>query len=146
MQEHGEHVIGKCGQVLLFSGRGPWNDEALEGSLQQTIDNFHTVDKNRPWAQLSCLYGESLFPPSTYNLFKKQTFLRKQLGITAVAVVILDSDISNTIKQQLSTGYQAAEVNYQFFSSLVDAIHWLENHGVDIDANAITQFFNQNRL
>ncbi|MEP4892113.1 MAG: hypothetical protein ABJV04_18985 [Aliiglaciecola sp.] len=144
--EHGNYVVGKCRQVLLFSGRGPWNDEALEKGVENTSYASESVDQSRPWGQLSCLYGESLFPPSTYELFLEQTRMRKNNGIRSIAIVILNSDISNTIRQQLSSGYETVGVDYAFFDSVDAAIEWLESKEIDLDATEIKTFFESSRL
>ncbi|GAB2694453.1 hypothetical protein [Aliiglaciecola aliphaticivorans] len=144
--EHGDYVVGNFRQVLLFSGRGPWNDEALEKGIQTTSSSIEFIDSTRPWGQLSCLYGESLFPPSAYEIFLEQTKFRKKYGITSIAVVILNSDVSNTIKQQLSSGYRAMDVNYAFFDSIDEAVEWLESQGIDLDPVEIKSFFENSIL
>ncbi|MFA3790134.1 hypothetical protein AB6T38_03365 [Aliiglaciecola sp. SL4] len=144
--EHGNYVVGKCRQVILYSGRGPWNDEALEKGIKNTGDATELVDKSRPWGQITCLYGESLFPPSTYEIFLEQNRIRKNNGITCIAVVILNSDISNTIKQQRSIGYEATGIDYAFFDSVDNSIPWLESKKIELDVTEIKTFFENSIL
>lgn len=146
MQEHGDYIVSRSQQVILFAGRGPWNDESLMHGTRQMAVNIGNLDKSRPWAQLSCLFGECLLPPSTFNMFVKQSKIRKEMGLQALAIVILDTDIMNTIKQQLTSAYQEVGIEHAFFTSIVEAIQWLEQQHIELDSQFITQFYNDHPL
>lgn len=140
-QEHGDYVVSRSQQTIMFSARGPWNDETMKRGAKEMGQNIGQLDLSKPWGCLSCLYGESLMPPSTFKSFEKHTKIRKSMGLTGLAVVIRDSDIANTIKSQLTDAYQSAEVDFIFLSDLNSAITWLSNIGVSIDKQQAIQFF-----
>ena len=70
---HGEFECSVSGQLLLFSARGPWNDETMRNGVVKMSSDISKFEKGTKWAQVSCLYGESLMPPSTFDIFVKQT-------------------------------------------------------------------------
>ncbi|MDP5029603.1 hypothetical protein [Paraglaciecola sp.] len=143
MFEHGDYVVGINQQVLLFVGRGPWNDEALIDGAKKLGKEIQHLDLTLPWAQLSCLVGECLMPPSTFDGFVYHSKIRKEKGLACLAIVILESDISNTIKQQLGAAYRQAEIEHQFFNSIESAIEWLAQQHFQLDRPALTTFLNQ---
>ena len=63
---HGEFECSVSGQLLLFSARGPWNDETMRNGVVKMSSDISKFEKGTKWAQVSCLYGESLMPPSTF--------------------------------------------------------------------------------
>ena len=140
-QEHGDYVVSRSQQTIIFSARGPWNDETMIRGAKEMGQNIGQLDLSKPWGCLSCLYGESLMPPSTFKAFAKHTKIRKSMGLTGLAVVIQDSDIANTIQSQLTKAYQAAEVDFAFLSDINSAITWLSNIDVSIDTQQANQFF-----
>ncbi|MBT0585406.1 hypothetical protein KIU71_03185 [Alteromonas sp. SM 2104] len=102
------------------------------------------LDKNHPWGQLSCLYGESLMPPSAYAIFVKQIRIRQQAGLLALAVVIRDSDVARTIKNQLTAAYEDVGVDYAFFDDIDSALPWLQHKDIRFESAAVCAFFDAN--
>lgn len=143
MIEHGEYVVGRCEQVVLFRARGPWNDETLKQGAQEFSLHTQQLTKGEPWAQLSCLYGESIMPPWTFKHFVYHTNIRKQQGLSALAVVILESDIEATIKQQLSQAYTQIGISHAFFKNVEDSINWLKDRGFTVELEVAKDFINQ---
>ncbi|WP_421133687.1 hypothetical protein [Alteromonas sp. A079] len=140
---HGEFETETIGKLLLFSGRGPWNDETMRNGVVKMSKLISNFDINLPWAQLSCLYGESLMPPSTFEIFIKQTIIRKQRGLSFLAIVIKDTDIARTIRSQLSYCYDAAGVEHVFVDTVEEAIASLSQNGFAFDSANVTHFFKQ---
>lgn len=140
MFEHGESQLCCSEQVLFYAGRGPWNEEAMLQSPQKTFEQIIQFAPNQPWAQISCLFGESLMPPSAYKVFLEYCHLRKQSGMACVAITIQDSEIVNTIKQQLTEAYRLTNIDYQFFTSVSQAKIWLKDRGFDFDSNELHEF------
>ena len=99
LNPHGEFESALNQQLLQFSGRGPWNDVTMKNGTVKMGRHIASITDGKPWAQLSCLYGESLMPPSTFDIFVKQTHKRKEKGLSFLAVVVLDTDIERTTKQ-----------------------------------------------
>lgn len=142
-KEHGDYVVSRSLQTIIFSARGPWNEETLFRGSKEMGKNIQQLDLSEPWGCLSCLYGESLMPPAAFKAFAKHTLIRKSLGMKALAVVIQDSDITNTIKNQLSQVYQPAEIEYEFLSDIDSAMTWLTKKSVSLDNQQVSQFFQQ---
>ena len=93
LNPHGEFESALNQQLLQFSGRGPWNDVTMRNGTVKMGRHIASITDGKPWAQLSCLYGESLMPPSTFDIFVKQTHKRKEKGLSFLAIVVLDTDI-----------------------------------------------------
>lgn len=142
-QEHGEYEVSNSQQTILFAGRGPWNDQTLSRGTKEIGGKIKQLDLTKPWGGLSCLFGESLMPPSAYETFLKQTHYRKKLGMTALAVVIQNSEIANTIQNQLSKAYQSAELDFEFLPNIEQAMTWLEEKGIELDNQETLAFFQQ---
>ncbi len=140
MQLHGDYGVGRCGQVILFAGRGPWNDESLKDGTRRLGNAISSVDQTQPWVQFSFLVGESIMPPSAFEMFAYQTKIRKQKGLSALAIVIQDSDIANTIKHQLTTAYDAAEIEHRYFDDVHEAREWLNAKGYDLSQETLDDF------
>ena len=140
-KEHGDYVVSRSQQTIMFSARGPWNDETMVRGAKEMGKNISQLDLSKPWGTLSCLYGESLMPPSTYKSFAKHTLIRKSMGLKALAIVILDSDIAYTIESQLTPAYLAADVEFAFLPDIHSAITWLSGIGLSLDKQQVEQFF-----
>ncbi|WJG10348.1 hypothetical protein [Aliiglaciecola sp. LCG003] len=140
MQQHGDYAVGRIGQVVLFMGRGPWNDETLYMGAKELGQIISSIDQNRPWAQFSYLVGESIMPPSAYKLFDKHTKIRKEKGLEALSIVIRKTDIRNTIKHQLSEAYSAANLLHEFFDEVEPARLWLMSKGFLLDQAELNKF------
>lgn len=143
-KEHGDYVVGRSLQTILFAARGPWNDETMIRGSKEMAENMAKLDLSKPWGTISCLYGESLMPPSTYKSFAKHTLIRKSKGLKALAVVILDSDIAFTIESQLTPAYQNADIEFAFLPDINSAIDWLSGIDVRLDKQQAEQFFQLN--
>ena len=144
MREHGDYASGRSEQVLLFSAKGPWNDETMRSGVIELAKNIEQLSDGQPWGQISCLYAESLMPPSTYAVFKKQTLIRKQLGLSAIAILIKNSDVTLTIQSQLRDVYQLAGVEYRFCDTFDDACNWLETKNLPFSRCKVQDFFDKN--
>ncbi|GAB5380981.1 MAG: hypothetical protein Alis3KO_17650 [Aliiglaciecola sp.] len=143
MQEHGEFEVGRSEQVILLSARGPWNDETLKSGAGVMNRRIQQLDQTQPWAQLSCLFGESLMTPSAFKYFTKHTGIRKEMGLTTLAIVIKNSDITSTIKMQLTKAYSEIGIQHEFFEEIEQAIEWLQKQGINLYQPSIEDFFNK---
>ncbi|MEW9797123.1 hypothetical protein [Alteromonas sp. CYL-A6] len=139
--EHGKSTCSLLGQVIAFAARGPWNDEAMKNGSKVVGRLILEVDKTQPWGQISCLAGEAIMPPSTFDIFVKQSSLRREAGLTALALVICDSDIITTIRQQLSDCYTRAGINHAFFDDITSAARWLSEQGIAVDMEPVRAFY-----
>jgi len=144
--EHGDFEVGKHQQILLLSARGPWNDEALKNGSKKLANLIRTLDLTSPWGQISCLYGESLMPPTAYQYFVEQSKYRKKLGLKALAVIIKETDIANTIKRQLNEAFEIVGLKYEFFDSVEASAKWLFSQGLDADLTEIRKILQSHNL
>lgn len=125
MLEHGDYLIRRSKQVILYGGRGPWNDEALLAGSKIMASTIAELNQTQPWAQLSSLFGECLMPPSTFDAFVFHSKVRQQKGLMLLAIVIQQSEVKNTIKQQLGRAYSQVGIEHQFFDSIAQAVDYL---------------------
>ena len=65
------------------------------------------------------------------------------MGLKGLAVVIRDSDIANTITNQLTQAYQHAGVDFAFLTNVDSAIAWLKERGIDLDDRQVNFFVQQ---
>lgn len=137
------YVAGRSQQTIMFAARGQWNDETMVNGSKQTGQNIRQLNLSEPWGFISCLFGESLMPPSAFKLFVKHTLIRKSMGVRCLALVIQDSDIANTIMNQLTQAYQHAGLDYAFLADLDSAITFLKAREIDLDPQEVTHFFQQ---
>lgn len=142
--EHGEYKSGRTGQLILFAARGPWNDNTMKRGSREMSEHIAALDHPNPWAQISCLYGESLMPPSTFDTFVKHTNIRKQIGLEFLAVVILSTDIRMTIEQHLAQAYGEAGLAHAFYDSVEEAMEEIQSRRFEFDRPEATQFFAEN--
>ena len=140
MKEHGHFIVSQAGQLILFAGEGPWNDDASRRGDREMGEIIRSIDKTKPWAQLSFLYGDSLMIASVFKRFIKGTKERKALGLSALAIVIKDSEITSLIKNQLVDAYKQAEIEYAFFDCIEEALLWLRNQTFEVSEEEIHSF------
>lgn len=140
MKEHGDYIVDRSNQVILLGARGPWNDETMRRGSRKFNELMMALIPGQPWAQFSCLFGESLMPPSTFEHFIKHTKIRKEKGLSTLAIVIKDSDIKATIKNQLSDAYKQADVEHGFFDDFGEARNWLVSHDFELPINDMNTF------
>ncbi|MGS2722057.1 hypothetical protein [Paraglaciecola aestuariivivens] len=145
-QEHGDYVFARSQQAILFSGRGPWNNETLQNGSRIVGGLIRELNLDQAWGGLSCLYGESLMPPSTYDIFVKQNIIRKSKGMKRLAVVIQDSDIANTIQNQLTKAYLSVGIEFAFLDSIEQAMDWLVERDIQLDKQEVLTFFNKHKF
>jgi hypothetical protein len=141
LNPHGDFKSALNQQLLQFSARGPWNDVTMKNGTVEVGQLIASIAEGQPWAQLSCLFGESLMPPSTFDIFVKQTQRRKEKGLSFLAVVILDTDIERTTKRQIKQCYELAGVNFAFFNSVHDALNNMQQRSIAFDRQEAEHFF-----
>jgi hypothetical protein len=139
--EHGEYYSARSHQVMLYAGRGPWNNEAVAQGARLMVKAMEGLDFNQPWAQLSCLFGEAMLPPAAYQNFLKHTLIRKQKGLSYLSLVIQDSDIEMTIKHQLSQAYNQADIEHEFFPTIEAGLNAIRSRGFMLNDNDLALFF-----
>ncbi len=140
VKEHGLYIVDRCNQVLLFGGRGPWNDETMRRGAREFDFHISNMQVGAPWAQFSCLFGESIMPPSTFSHFVKHTKIRKSRGLSTLAIIIKDSDIKATIKNQLSDAYEQAAIEHAFFEDFDEARNWLKQRNFKLPEDKMNAF------
>lgn len=79
-------------------------------------------------------------PPSTFNHFVKHTKIRKSRGLRTLAIIIKDSDIKATIKNQLSDAYIQAEIAHGFFEDFEEARNWLKQREFVLSEEKMNDF------
>lgn len=78
------------------------NDQTVRIGSTAMICFIAELNHSEPWSQISCLFGESIMPPTTLEALIKHTNIRKQVGLSELAIVINDTDIRLTIQARLS--------------------------------------------
>ena len=140
MFAHGDSAASLSNQVLLYAGRGPWNDEGMKEGAQIISRQTAHFAPGQHWAQLSCLYGECIMPPSTFQQFSDYFAERQDKGLRHLAIVILQSEVEHTIRQQFSAVYCNSGLNFQFFNDIDAACQWLALCGFPLEQRQLATF------
>ena len=120
---HGEFHLEKKEQVIFIESRGPFNQEAVELYTLQMNDIMESFSDN--WGQIVTLHQDSLFTPQAEYSMKQALYVRKEKGLTASAVIILDEKARFVIQHQISRVYDEVGIEYIYINSADEAKCWL---------------------
>lgn len=120
---HGEYRISLEDNLLLVEAKGPFNSEIvvnyaadMEWAVKQVV---------APWAQLIILHQEGLFTPNAEKQMYSTISARKELGLSASAIVIIGASARFAMEMQISRIYNDLQVKHQYFDSEKEAREWL---------------------
>ena len=129
-KEHGIYSITVTGRLMTVDSSGPYNDEALKHymrDLQLAVTSF----QKRPWLQLNLVHDFSVFTPEAEKMLENSMRYRKEMGMIASAIVLLDVQGKPLIIHQLTRCCKNAGINYAFFEDIPAAQAWLTEHDLN---------------
>lgn len=124
-EEHGIFRLQIEDNILHVDATGPFNEELINNynkSLESCIQRL----ENDSWNQIIVLHKMSLFTPEAEIALTKTLIERKSRGLDSCAVIINDVDCKLLIKEQPGHCYDKANIRYDFFKSIDDAVKWLK--------------------
>lgn len=120
---HGEYRILSEDNMLFVEAKGPFNLEVVNN---YSTDMAKAVKKMvAPWTQLVILHQDGLFTPEAEREMYNTIKLRKELGLSASAIVIIGATARFAMEMQISGLYQQLQVVHQYFDTEKDARDWL---------------------
>ena len=126
MKSHGRYTIETIGRMLSVDATGPFND-ALIHDYQQDLKSSVEALSPEPWTMLVTLHDESLFTPEAEAELAKVMIWRKNMGMTKVGLMFVQTIGSDILKAQMTRMYDAAGVEHAYFDNIDDARIWLGN-------------------
>lgn len=121
---HGELAMEIDGRLLRIKGEGPGNVEAII-NYQKEIQQFREQLAHSPWASLVEMSGQPMLPPEATSMMIDTIKHAKTLNLVATAVVFVNVEFSESVKQFWRAIYQEAGLEHAFFDRLEDAKEWL---------------------
>lgn len=129
--EHGIFEVKVEGNCLFVDATGPFNEE-LTKHYQSAIEVCIEKLEASSWDQVITLRHLSLFTPEAEAVLINTLVNRKKRGLKNCAVVLIDIEGKSLITHQMHKIYQTAGVKHEFFESIKQAKHWL-NDSLDCD-------------
>lgn len=120
---HGEYRVRVEKNMLLVEAKGPFNSEVV---ANYTADMALAVKQvTAPWCQLVILHQEGLFTLDAEKQMYSTISTRKDLGMSASAIVIIGASARFAIEMQISRIYNDLQVKHQYFDNEEEARVWL---------------------
>ena len=120
---HGEYRIVIEDNTLWVEAKGPFNIEIVTNyaaDMEQAVKQM-----GAPWRQLIVLHQNGLFTPEAIKGMHSTISHRKELGLAASAIVIIDASAKFAIEMQVSGVYDQLQVRHQYFDTEQLARQWL---------------------
>jgi len=126
---HGEHTVRFDDGILTVEARGPFNNEQITLYHSQ----LHSILKRikTPWAQLNILHQDCLFTPEGEKNMSENIKMRKDFGLSAIAVVFVVEGANSIVEQQLGRMYAQYDIPYACFDNTEEATLWLRKFLVE---------------
>jgi hypothetical protein len=112
------------GQLLIVEGTGPANIEMVH-EYQRQVMGLRKQIMHAPWASLALLSGTPLVSPEAKDQFVQVIKQAGAMHLRATAVVLIDMESAEMVRQFWQGIYIEAGVNYKFFETQQEARIWL---------------------
>ncbi|WP_339723038.1 hypothetical protein [uncultured Paraglaciecola sp.] len=122
---HGSLRLSIEGQLLIIEGSGPANLEMVQ-EYQQQVMGLRKQIMHAPWGSLALLSGTPLVSPEAKALFVQVIKQAKAMNLQATAVVLIEMESAEMVRQFWQEIYIDSGVNYAFFATIVEARNWLQ--------------------
>ena len=126
--KQGSYQIDVSGNVLSFSGEGPWDKITVERynkDMRTAIGMFN----GKAWAFLGYLKGLSILTPDAEQALQDAVIWRANHKMTMCALVTESATIPELARSQFERIYEGAGVKYGIFNNRPSALTWLARQG-----------------
>lgn len=120
---HGEYHLTIEDDLMFIEARGPFNVEVVDQYMREVAVLIQQMQP--PWGQIITLHQDSLFTPEAEQLMYKMVADRKQSGVVASAVVMLNPKGQFVVEQQVGNIYQQSQVSHRYFRDYNAALCWV---------------------
>ncbi len=121
---HGTIRLSVEGRILTIEGRGPWNLESIDLSVDSIDDDLRAL-YGAPWGALVMVEGDSILVPDAEARLIDVVRDDRHKGRLATALVLGDCTVPGLVTQHLQDVYTSAGDVFQAFSNADDARLWL---------------------
>lgn len=123
---HGQLSLSIENRLLIIEGEGPGNTEVAI-QYQKNIQPYREKLADAPWVSLVKLSGMPLLPPEATGLMTSSIKNAMTMNLVATAIVLVDVEFAEMVKQFWSAVYEETGLAYGFFDTESQARQWL-NH------------------
>lgn len=120
---HGEFFVKRFEQVVLTVATGPWNRECIMAFADAYRAEVGAI-YGTSWTDIVILRGESLLVPAAEFLLAEKLQVVAPQGFSRIAVVIGQSQVQYTTREQFRRIYTGVAQQCEFFSAPEDALDW----------------------
>jgi len=121
---HGKFIVTRKANILEVDATGPFNQAAVN-CYQSDLLTLVTEIKGG-WGQIVYMHENCLYTPGAEQQMYSFTKMRKDLGLQAIALVFVDNNTMQIIKDKVADFYQSLAVTYHFFTDKSQAKEWLD--------------------
>lgn len=121
---HGKMRLSIEGQLLVVEGTGPANIEMVQ-EYQRQVMELRKQLMHAPWVSLALLGGTPLVSPEAKDKFVQIIKQAKKMHLRATAVVFIEMESVEIVRQFWQDIYMQGGVNYQVFETEAEARVWL---------------------
>lgn len=122
---HGSLRLSIEDQLLIVEGSGPANLELVQ-EYQQQVVGLRKKIMHAPWVSLALLSGTPLVSPKAKELFVEIISQAKSMNLRATAVVLIEIESVELVRQFWREIYTGAELKFCFFDTEEEARNWLQ--------------------
>ncbi|MBU3002397.1 hypothetical protein [Paraglaciecola arctica] len=123
---HGSMRLSIQGQLLIVEGSGPGNIEMVQ-EYQQQVVGLRKQIMHAPWVSLALLSGTPLVSPEAKELFIQVVKQAKSMNLRATAVVFIEMESADLVRQFWREIYTSAGLKFSFFDTENEARDWLQS-------------------
>ncbi|WP_261844584.1 hypothetical protein [Aliamphritea ceti] len=121
---HGTIRLSVEGRILTIEGRGPWNIESIDLSVDSIGDDLRAL-YGAPWGALVLVEGDSILVPDAEARLIDVVREDRHKGRLATALVLGECSVPGLVTQHLENVYTSAGDSFRVFSDAETARCWL---------------------
>ena len=121
---HGIIRLSVAGRILTIEGRGPWNIESIDLSVDSIDDDLRAL-YGAPWGALVLVEGDSILVPDAEARLIDVVKDDRTKGRIATALVLGECSVPGLVTEHLEMVYTSAGDVFRSFTDVEAARDWL---------------------
>jgi len=121
---HGTFIVTKKANILEVDATGPFNQGAVDCYQSDVLALVQEIKGG--WGQIAYINENCLYTPGAEQQMYRFTKMRKELGLQAIALVFVDHNSMQIVRDKIADFYQSLAVSYHFFTDKLQAEEWLD--------------------
>jgi len=122
---HGKFIVSRKANIVEVDATGPFNHEAVIGYQNDIIDCVEDIQGS--WGQVVYIHDNCFYTPGAEQLMYGYCKARQDLGLKAIALVLMNNDAMQIMKDKIADYYQRLNIPHQFFTEQSVAQKWLDS-------------------